>query len=273
MSEHIAVELGNIQITMLLPLWGRAVETMKPEPLLVDRTAADIITKIDYDFSVIARNTKELSQLAWIVRSLRMDAVIREFLRKYPKATIVNIGCGLDTTFDRIDNGSLLWYDMDLPDVIELRKKFIGETDRRKFIACSFLDRDWLNRIEVRENVLFMAAGVFYYFEEYQIREFFIKIAGSFPGSEICFDACSPYGVRVANKLVIQNSGLDEKSFLKWGIKNIKEIESWDDRIRVMHEYSYFRNLKKSLTCKNRIMGLVSDLLKIQYIVHAGFSR
>jgi O-methyltransferase involved in polyketide biosynthesis len=116
-----------VQKTLLLPLWGRAVETRKSHPLLEDRAAARIIDSIDYDFSTIAGNINPVTQYAWIARSIHIDRTIRRFLRDYPKATVVNLGCGLDTTYDRVDNGSLHWYDLDLPDVIELRRRFVQE--------------------------------------------------------------------------------------------------------------------------------------------------
>jgi O-methyltransferase involved in polyketide biosynthesis len=268
MSEKISIELGNVQTTLLLPLWGRAVESQKKKPLLIDKMALEIINKIDYDFSTIAKNTRELSQLSWIIRSKRTDNVIKQFLQKHPKATIVNIGCGLDTTFFRIDNGSLHWTDLDLPDVIELRKKFIIENERMKFISSSFLDEGWLKFLPKNETILFLAGGVLYYFDAEQIKTFFKRISDIFPESEICFDATSPYGVTVANKLVIQNSGLDEKSFLKWGLKSIDEITGWDNRIQVLKYEPLFEKSKKGFSLKNIITAIISDHYKIMSWVH-----
>jgi O-methyltransferase involved in polyketide biosynthesis len=272
-SEKIAVDLGNVQKTLFLPMWGRAFESKKANPLLIDKTALEIIEKVDYDFSIATQNLSELTQLAWILRSLAVDETIKKFLGKYPKATIVNIGCGLDTTFDRIDNGSLTWYDLDLPDVIALRKNFIQESERRKFISCSFLDQGWLKEITIVENVLFIAAGVFYYFEGDQVKDFLIRLADSFPGSEIFFDVSSPYGVKVANKMVIKNSGLDEKSFLKWGLRNAQELVSWDSRFKVLKIYYYFKEKGRFLRPRIRLFGFISDLLNVQYMVHLGLAK
>jgi O-methyltransferase involved in polyketide biosynthesis len=135
MTDRVNINLGDVQKTLFLPLWGRAVETRKGKPMLVDETAVKIIDQVDYDFSKITQNMDELSQIAWIKRSLICDQVIKKFLASYPEGTIVNIGCGLDTTFERTDNGKLKWYDLDLADVIELRRKFIQESVRRKFIV------------------------------------------------------------------------------------------------------------------------------------------
>jgi O-methyltransferase involved in polyketide biosynthesis len=266
MSDKIIIDLGSVQKTLFLPLWGRAYETKKENPLLVDKTALEIIEKVDFDFSSVTKNISELSQSAWITRSICVDKVIKEFLQKYPKATIVNIGCGLDTTFDRIDNGQLHWYDLDLPDVIELRKKFIAESDRRKFIAASFLQEEWMDSIITGDNVLFIAAGVLYYFEEEEIKSFFKKLADKLPGCEIFFDASSPLGVKTANQMVIKNVGLDESSFLKWGLKSATDILAWDERFKLLNVYYFFKDRKISL--KLKIVGFVSDQLKMQYMVH-----
>jgi O-methyltransferase involved in polyketide biosynthesis len=242
------------------------METRKRKPLLVDETAVNIIDQVDYDFSQITQNMDDLSQIAWIKRSLICDQVIKQFLKSHPEGTIVNVGCGLDTTFERIDNGKLTWYDLDLPDVIELRKRFIQENERRKFIASSFLDKEWLDKIEIKGNVLVIAAGVLYYFEESQVKDFIICLTDKFPGSEILFDVASPVGVRIANKKVVESSGLDEKSHLKWGLKNRKDIPAWDSRIKIIRTYYYFRTVRMSL--RNIMMGMMSDYMGIQYMLH-----
>lgn len=118
MPDNIAIDLKEVQITLLLPLWGRAVELHQRKPKLIDNSAAELISKIDYDFTTIAKNIHPVTRHEWIARSIHIDRTIKEFLLKYPKAAIVNIGCGLDTTFNRVDNGTLHWYDLDLPDVI-----------------------------------------------------------------------------------------------------------------------------------------------------------
>lgn len=189
-----------------------------------------------------------------------------EFLLRYPAGTIVNIGCGLDTTFERVDNGLLTWYDLDLPDVIDLRAQFITESDRRKFIAASLSDEGWLDTIKVNGNVLFIAAGVFYYFDESTVRALFLRLLDKLPKSEILFDVSSPTGVRVANKKVVESSGLDKKSHLIWGLENIEDLLAWDPRIHLIKTHFYFKSKVRGL--RNKIMGMLSDSLKIQYMVH-----
>jgi O-methyltransferase involved in polyketide biosynthesis len=268
MTERYAIELGSVQITLLLPLWGRAKESRRKHPKIVDRKACDIIGKIDYDFSRIAEKIKYISQLEWIARSIHIDRSIRKFLSRHPRATIVNVGCGLDTTFDRVDNGQLVWFDLDLPDVIDLRRKFIPEIGRRTYISASFLDDCWFRRIHPSEHILFIAAGVLYYFEEEQIKQIFNKISSAFPGSEFIFDAASPFGVKLANRKIIRSIGLGEQSCLKWGLDRAADILAWNSTIRVVEEYPVYKGMKGGLSLKNRYLAFISDRHRIMFMVH-----
>ena len=266
MPERVDVTLGDVQKTLFLPLWGRAEESRKPKPLLVDEAALNIVARVAFDFSPLTKHIDALTQFGWIRRSLLYDRVVRDFLAQYPEGTIVNIGCGLDTTFERTDNGRVKWYDLDLPDVIALRSRFLKETERRRFLATSFLDNDWLEVIEVGDNVLFMAAGVFYYFEEPQIKAFIVRLLDRYPGSELVFDASSPFGVKVCNKRVVDRSGLGERSHLVWGLRRTRDIASWDPRIRIVGTYYYYRTQVSGL--RNKLVGMLGDLLRIQYMIH-----
>jgi O-methyltransferase involved in polyketide biosynthesis len=268
MSAKISIELGDVQKTLFLPLYGRALETQKAHPLLSDPTAVRIIESVSYDFSTIAGNVSELSLIAWITRSRCTDAAVRQFLQTHPRAAIVNVGCGLDTTFERVDNGTLRWYDLDLPDVIALRRKFIPETPRRTFIASSFLEEDWLKHIEVTDNVFFIVDGVFYYFSAAEVRAFFLHLVKYFPGSELFCDLSSPFGVKVANKQVISNTGLDEKSYLTWGIRDPRDILRWDPHLQILAVLPYFHENPGQYPLNVRLIGAFSDLMKIQYMVH-----
>ncbi|MCU7494085.1 MAG: class I SAM-dependent methyltransferase [Ignavibacteria bacterium] len=271
MSGKMSVELGSVQLTLLLPLWGRAIETRKQKPLLRDETAEEIISKIDYDFSRMALNVQDVTQFEWICRSIHIDRTIKEFLRVHPEASIVNAGCGLDTTFDRVDNGKLMWYELDLPDVIELRRRFIPETPRRKFISSSFLDESWFPEIRAGNGVLFMAAGVLYYFNEQEVKQIFRSLASFFPDSDFIFDAASPVGLKAANEQLIKKVGLDEKSFMKWALPDASEIRQWDIKLKSAEQYLMYKGMKKGLSVKNKIISSLADHYKMMYMVHLKF--
>ena len=120
------------------------------------------------------------------------DEVTKKFLEENPDSAIVNLGCGLDTRFARVDNGLVLWYDLDLPEVIEIRKKFFQETERVKFIAKSVLDFSWVDEILKNKKTLFLAAGLLPYFTEAEVKSIIRTLKNNFPNSELLFEAISP---------------------------------------------------------------------------------
>lgn len=267
MEQKISIKKGNVQETLLLPLWGRAYETQKDKPRLIDKKAVEIIEKLDYDFSTIAK-TQSMSQHGWVARSLHTDNMVREFIRKHPKATIVNIGCGMDTTFSRIDNGKITFYELDLPDVIELRKHFFEDSERHRSIASSFLDTKWFEQISVKDGLLFLAGGVLYYFDEEQIKDFFISLADHFDTCELFFDALSPLGIKIGNKQVLKKGGMDSVSTVGWGLKPVQSLEKWDKRIKVIHAIPMSRGMKKGLPLLTRMILAIPDILGVCSMVH-----
>ncbi len=272
MNEQEKINLGSIQKTLLLPLWGRAFETKKTKPLLVDKKAVSIIENIPYDFDQISNKVSKISQLSWIARSIFFDKKIKEFISKHPEATIVNIGCGLDTTFDRVDNGKIQWIDLDLPDTIALRKKYIYETERRQFIAKSVFDNSWYESIKNNQNVMLLIAGVLYYFKESEVKNLFNNFHMFIPEVEIIFDYASNKGIKIANKQVIEDGGMDKSAYLKWGIDNIFDVESWDNYIKVISNMVMFKEHKKNYPFIKRIGMNISDMLKIMSLTHIKIS-
>ncbi len=267
MNKKIKIKKGNIQETLLLPLWGRAFETQKNKPRLIDKKALEIINQLDYDFSIIAK-TQSMSQHGWVARSLHTDKMALDFIQKHPEATIVNIGCGLDTTFSRIDNGKIMFYELDLPDVIELRKNFYKDSERHKSIASSFLDTKWFKEIAVQDDLLFLAGGVLYYFEEAQIREFFVKVADYFKKCDFYFDSLSPMGIKMAKKQVLKKGTMNMSMGEGWGLKPIKSLEKWDDRIRVINSMPMYKGMKNGLSLSAKITLTIPDILGICSMVH-----
>jgi len=268
MGNSSEIKLGSVQETLLLPLWGRAIETQKQKPLLVDNKAVSIINSIPYDFTIISKNINNLSRISWIARSIFFDNKIKEFINVFPEATIINIGCGLDTTFERVDNGKIQWIDLDLTDTIELRKKYISESERRYFISKSVFDTSWYDRIEKKNNTMLLIAGVLYYFDEIDIKKLFNDFHTFLPGVEIIFDYASKLGIKISNKKVLEKGGMDKSACLKWGIDNILEIEKWDSNIKVISNTPMYKEHKKNYSLIKRIGMKIADAMKIMSLAH-----
>ncbi len=148
-------------------------------------------------------------------------------LARHPQAVVVHIGCGLDTRFERVDNGRVEWYDLDLPDVIELRRKLVGgEGERHHFLAGSMLDSAWLDTVSAHHKrpLLFLAEGVFMYFEEAQVKSLVLTLRDRFPGAELVFDAFSPF-FSWANNLRVTLTKVGARSY--WALKHGQDLERW----------------------------------------------
>ena len=269
MEQKISINKGSVQETLLLPLWGRAYETRKGKPRLIDNKAVEIMDKIDYDFSTI-HETQAMSQHGWVARSLHTDKLVMEFIKSHPRATIVNLGCGLDTTFSRIDNGKITFYELDFPDVIELRNHFYEESERYINISSSFHDTEkWFDKIKVEDGLLLLAGGVFVYSSGAQMKKFFVAMADHFKNCEFYFDALSPLGVKIAKKMVLKKGGMDFFNDSEpWALKQVKSIEKWDKRFEVISSTPIYKGINKGLPLKMKFMFLITNILKVAPMVH-----
>ena len=193
----------GIEDTLYIPLLGRIYATERFPQLLFDEQALRIRDLLPQHL-LDGKGQNQYTYLASAVRAFNMDRVINEFLGKNPAGTIVNIGAGLDTTFFRVDNGSLRWFDLDLPRIIEQRKMLICETERSKTIAKSIFDKSWIKDIssERAKAVLIIAAGLFYYFPKKDIINLINDLKTSLDNCELAFDAISKTGLIRANRIV-----------------------------------------------------------------------
>lgn len=135
----MSLKLGDLQETMLIPLSIKASETMRTNARIKDDKAVDIIKSLGANTE---RYDKFMSHEGVIARTILIDGELNSYLKSYPKATCINLGCGLDDRFSRVDNGKITWYDVDLPDVIEVRKNFFASKERVSMIAGSVLSDD-----------------------------------------------------------------------------------------------------------------------------------
>ena len=183
MSKTLEQDLSGVPETLLITLYLRAMETQRPDALIKDEKAVELFRKIGdeglYDFNRIKfLHLSEENKLVIILRNREIDRYARDFLARHPQAVVVHIGCGLDTRFERVDNGHVEWYDLDVPDVINLRRKLIGdEAGRYHLLACSVLENAWMEAVKMhaRRPFLFLAEAVFVFFTQAQVRSLVLE--------------------------------------------------------------------------------------------------
>ncbi|MBN2003045.1 MAG: class I SAM-dependent methyltransferase [Anaerolineae bacterium] len=238
--------LSAISETMLATLYSHAVENRYPDALIRDPRAEELVARIDYDFT--ANQLGPTNQAATCLRLRQFDRFAQAFLAAHPDGVVVHIGCGLDTRFDRVCAGQtayeqVMWYDLDLPPVIELRRKLLEETPHYKMIpasarASSVSDLAWLDGVDVHPGkpFLFIAEGVFMYFEDVEMRRLVLTLCERFPGAELVFDVASPFVVWVQNlKLSLSRPGVR----MAWSLRRYDALETWAPGIRLLEEWYY----------------------------------
>ncbi|GAB3534525.1 class I SAM-dependent methyltransferase [Phytohabitans suffuscus] len=215
------MRLGAVQQTLMIPLFGRAVETGKRRPLVNDPRAVEIIESIDYDFARM-KAFKGGARGA-VLRTAMFDEWVRRFLAEHPAGTVVEIGTGLNTRFERLDNGTVTWFDLDLPDVIELRRRFFTDTDRRRMLPGSVLDPSWVPTVQASPGpYFFVAEAVLLYFEPDQVDDVFRLITANFPGALLALDT----GGRVMAKGINRNDVMRSMGTrMTWVCEDPAELE------------------------------------------------
>ena len=252
---------GNIQETLFVPLWGRAFATRKFPELLKDHESVRIVNETEYDFERIS-SSKEYYNLASAARAANFDREIKEYIAKYPEATVVSIGSGLDTTFFRVDNGKINWYDLDLPEIIELRRKYISSSERVNDIAQSCFNYSWMEKVryEKQKGLIFIVGGVFYYFMKEQVIEFVRIVSESFPGAAMIFDVTSNFGLRISNRYVKRTGNTG--ALMHFSLNDVgKFAASVSPDIIVGAEYPFYKCIKinRHWSFNTRFMMRISD--------------
>jgi len=220
----ISVELGPVQETLLIPLLGRAVETQKGTGLLQDDKAVEIVESLDYDFS---KWKKSQTLKGATIRTRMFDQYVQSFLADHPAGTVVEIGCGLNTRFERLDNGEARWFDLDLPDSLALRRQFFQDQPRRTMLEASVLETDWMETVAATGGPwCFISEAVIIYLESAQAQQAISQIASRFPGAWLLTDT-------TAQKMVDSQSTHDamkymsQDSWFRWACDDPHEIEGW----------------------------------------------
>jgi O-methyltransferase involved in polyketide biosynthesis len=265
----------SVQHTMLLPLYGRAkASRMFPDILRDDeavRIVDGLITSAGYDFTQIEKSyATEYGSLCCLLRAKRLDERCLAYLREHPDGTVVNLGSGLDTTLSRVDNGALRWYNVDLPDALAFRHRFIAAPGRGADIAKSMLDYSWLDEVEAAADgsVFIQAGGLFYYFRESQLKELFARIAEHFPRGELFFDAQSKMAVRVSNRMVRKTG--NKGSEMYFYLNDAQKLKDWSAKIRTVESgHRFFCELRKESRFKlfTRLSMWGLDVLKLGFLV------
>ena len=236
------LQLGDVQETALIPLAIRANETKRENARIHDQKAVEIIDTLGLDTKNL---DKFISHEGVVARTILFDRTVKKLLENYPDAVCVNIGCGLDDRFTRVDNGRLQWFNVDLPDSIEVRRKFFPkiftDSEREHMTAGDILKTDWTEDIPKENVTLVIAEGLLMYFSKEQVRTILNNITSSFGRGFLLAELMHPKMMKEKMHDTVKHTNAK----FGWGTRTGKELSELNPKLELIKESSFWDEMKK----------------------------
>lgn len=273
MKYHI--EKNTVQETLVIPLFGRLVCSEHFPELFSDPEAKRICDSLDYDFDEKRKKMESPAGLFGALevaqRQYDLRCEVEAYLKGHPKAAVVNLGCGLDDTFSKVDNGLCRGYNLDLPDVIKVRNELLPSGDREENLACDLNEHAWMEQIDFSNGAVFFAAGVFYYFKTEDLKKLFAAMAKHFPGSVLAFDACNERGAQLMRKTWLKEAGITDVSAF-FSLEDPDELKSLGFSSVSSKSYMRgYRDIYQNVGLFHKVMIRFCDILVKMRIVKICF--
>lgn len=277
-NEKIKIPLGSVEETLLIPLYGRKLATEKFPFYFVDEEADELIKKIDYDFTIMEKRSKGiLYQFGILELAMRQNDLaieVKEYMSSHPGCALINLGCGLDTTMERLSDGSFPIYNLDFPQVIEARRTLLGEKVGVANLPYDIKDYSWMDEIKSDKGAIFIGSGFFYYFLREEVKSLFLELSKRFPGSAIAFDIGSKKATKMMNRAFLKKNKMKAASF--FSLENPeKELREWSPSFKVstkgyMCGYINVSNDKRIPYLHRKLAKIADNAYKLK-IVKVGF--
>ena len=226
--------------TMLMTLSGRAIQSQWKNPILRDPWAEEAMRHIDYDLSKQLTGVaswslwKDIGPTIIATRAATFDLLTNRYLADHPEATVLHVGCGMDSRVFRVNPpASVQWFDVDYPDVIDLRRQLFPERGAAyHLIGAQLDDLHWLDEVPRDRVGLLIAEGVLHYLSETEVKALLNAVAAHFPGGQMIFDICNSFIVKRAGS----NVGGTGASY-KWGLDDPQDIKQLEPKLELIKEF------------------------------------
>lgn len=228
--DFTSVAWGSVEWTNLVTLYLRACESRSERPILGDKAAAEAVDRIGYDFKRIHRMSLPASnQYLVALRAKKFDDWCADFLSRLPDAVVLHLGCGLDGRAFRLAvPPSVLWFDVDQPSVIGLRRRLYDDTESYRMIGSSVTEPQWLDEVPTDRRTLVVAEGLLMYLREDDVRELLQRLIDRSPGGEMHFDTLSALAPLLSKVFT--------RGIITWGIRDARRVAAWHPRLRFLEQ-------------------------------------
>ena len=258
-------KLGVVEDTLFVPMLGRIYASEYCPQILYDKKALELKKKLPSD--LIEKNKQnQYTLLASASRSANMDRFIQSFLERRPNGVIVQLGCGLETTYYRCDNRRTHWYAVDLPHVIDYRRELLPELERETYLAGDAFSEDWIRQVRTEfpdAPILVTAGGLFHYFEENKVVAL-LRTMGQFGNMEVVFDTVNKKGMAMMQKKYMKQVGHADAQMFFY-VDSAEELAAKiRGNVKVIAEEPYYRYIPKNgLKLSTKVSMAVSDQFKM----------
>lgn len=217
-------QLSGVQETLLYPLYFRVLDQRSKAPIVGDTWAADVLDQVPSSNrrGLLTAKLGASGRFPPLLRARRLDDWTREFLVRHPDASVLHLGCGLDSRAFRLDvPETARWYDLDFPDVVELRRRVYPERAGYQLLGYPATDPGWLDQIPDDRPTLTVAEGLLPYLTEAEVRELFGRLTDRFQHGELIFDGVAGLTARMTK-------------LFRWSLGDPHEIERWNPRLTLV---------------------------------------
>ncbi len=230
-SGHVS--LTNEQQTLLVTLYARVLDHQAADPILGDHRAAEALTQLGRPLGRMRMRRDTAASV--LCRTRRLDEWTRQFLAEHPDAVVLNLGCGLDTRAQRIDPPSgVLWYDVDYPEVIELRQRLYPSLPDSAMIGSSVTDPHWLDHVPRDRPTMVTAEGLLMYLTEDQVEKLIGRLAEHLVSGRLACDIELPWAAKVAKyNPKLRTTG----AVHRWGLKDLNHLTRWAPGMRLLEQH------------------------------------
>ena len=262
--------LGVVEDTLFVPMLGRIYASEHCPQILYDKKALELKNKLPSD--LIEQNKQnQYTLLASASRSANMDRFIQSFLERRPNGVIVQLGCGLETTYYRCDNRRTHWYAVDLPHVIDYRRELLPELERETYLAGDAFSEDWIRQVRTEfpdAPILVTAGGLFHYFEENKVISL-LRMIGQSGNMEVVFDTVNKRGMTMMKKKYMKQVGHADAQMFFY-VDSAEELAAKiRGNVKVIAEEPYYRYIPKNgLKLSTKVSMTVSDQFKMVKMIH-----
>jgi O-methyltransferase involved in polyketide biosynthesis len=215
----------------------------------MDKGEGILMNKIDYDFSKYKNAVR--SSVGVAIRVKYFDELTADFIQKHKNPIVVNVGCGLDTRYKRLGpeiTGNAVFYELDIPEAIELRERFLHESENDIYLKGSIFETDWMDELKDKHPqapFLFVAEGVLMYFEKERVKRVFVNLSERFSTSQILFDVTSSWMCKNSHR---HDSVKHTNAPFKLALDDDKEIEDWAKNLK-LESVRHFGDFKEWKRC------------------------